>query len=406
MTPPVIRALSLYYLSVSAVIPIHNETPRVAFSETELLPIPILLAPGKQSRSYYVMNVKYLFLNSISAFIALLIIFIIADSCSRSPDQPLKEDFRITIGTVVEPLFERVESANLSATDSRMNVILDTLLILDSPTSNIGPFYVDQGSADLLIIKVWLYDYDYRPLYRIFESVDPGEYPTQDIELQPSQTGFRSGTDVIILRDLPPWDSYGLDSMLVGIGLGTGTSANQFCIYSSSDLPSIEFAPGSDILIISNDQPQGFYNNLFSNLDRITQFAAAGGMILWETCDLAWNYGSYAAAGIDSFPDGIIQRTSYDAINVISDPDLSLIGGLSDTLIGNYASNKYFSGIPDSALIYMKDTENNPTLIGIKYVDGIIFYSGQALEYNFDRRNDYNMGFLLPRIVSYMLGMP
>lgn len=351
------------------------------------------------------MNIKSFSLDRILAFMVLLI-FIIADSCSQSPNQPSNESIMITFGAVAEPLFQRVESAHLSATDSRMNTILDTLFTLESPTGNVGPFYIDPGSADFLTIKVWLYDNNHHPLYRIFESIDLGEYSTEDIELQPSQTGFRSGSKVIILRDLPPWESYGLDSMLVGIGLGAGTSVNQFCIYSSSDLPSIEFAPGSDILIISNDQPQGFYDNLFSNLNRVSQFAAAGGIILWETCDLAWNYGSYAAAGMDSFPDGITQRTSYDTINIISDPDLSLVGGLGDTLIGNYASNKYFSVIPDSALIYMKDSESNPTLIGVKYGDGIILYSGQPLEYNFDRRNDYNMGFLLPRIVNYMLGMP
>ncbi|UCC78871.1 MAG: hypothetical protein JSW64_11380 [Candidatus Zixiibacteriota bacterium] len=352
------------------------------------------------------MNPKPPYLKKIRTFTILLLTSIFTGSCSHNPNQSSKDSVKITFTPVVEPLFERVENAYLSATGSRMNNILDTVFTLDSPAGNIGSLYIDMGSDDRITIRTWFYDENRRPLYRIVESINVSEYSAEGIELQPVQTGFRSGTNVIILRDLPPWDSYGLDSTLAGMGLAVGTGANQFYIYSSSDLPSVEFTPGSDILIISNDQPQGFYNNLFSNLNKVTEFAAAGGTILWETCDLAWNYGSYAAAGIDSFPGGITHRTSYDAINTIFDPDLNLVEGLGDTLLGNYASNKYFSDIPDSAIIYMKDSGGNPTLIELKYGNGIILYSGQPLEYNFDRRNDYNMGFLLPRIISFLLGIP
>ncbi len=352
------------------------------------------------------MNPKPPYFNKIITFTILLITFIITCSCSHNPNRSSRESVRLTFGPVSEPLFERVENAYLSVTDSRMNIILDTVFMVDPSAGNIDSFYIDLGSVDRLTIRTWFYDENCRPLYRIVESIDISEFLTEEIELQPVQSGFRSGTNVIILRDLPPWDSYGLDSTLVGMGLAVGTAANQFYIYSSSDFPSIEFASGSDILIISNDQPQGFYNNLFSNLDKITEFAAAGGTIMWETCDLAWNYGSYAAAGIDSFPGGIRHRTSYDAINTISDPDLYLVNGLGDTLIGNYASNKHFSDIPDSAIIYMKDSDSNPTLVGLKYGNGLFLYSGQPLEYNFDRRIDYNMGFLLPRIISFLLGIP
>ncbi|UCE67273.1 MAG: hypothetical protein JSU85_04470 [Candidatus Zixiibacteriota bacterium] len=289
--------------------------------------------------------------------------------------------------------------------DSEMNIIFDTVFALNPAAGDIASFYLNLHSGEHLVFRTWFYDENRHPLYRAVESVNINEYFPENIILQPVQTGFRSGMNVKILRDLPPWDSYGLDSTLAGIGLTIGTGESQFSVYSSSDLPSIEFAPGADIMIISNDQPQGFYNNLSSNLNIITEFAGSGGTILWETCDLAWNYGSYAIAGIDSFPGGITHRTSYDATNTISDPDLYLVDGLSDTLTGAYASNKHFWEVPDSAIVYMKDSDSNPTLIGLKYGSGIILYSGQPLEYNFDRRNEYNIGFLLPRIIGFLLGI-
>jgi hypothetical protein len=83
-----------------------------------------------------------------------------------------------------------------------------------------------------------------------------------------------------------------------------------------------------------------------------------------------------------------------------------MVGGLEDTLAGIYASNKYLSNVPDSAIIYMTNSTGHPTLVGLRFGYGLIFYSGQPLEYNFDRRDEYSMGFLLPRILHFMLGKP
>jgi hypothetical protein len=119
------------------------------------------------------------------------------------------------------------------------------------------------------------------------------------------QSGYLSGTRVKILRDEPPWDSFALDSTLAEIGLTEGTAGNQFNVCPSFDLPSIDLDSGNDLLIISNDQPQGFYDNLAINMEMVIDFIRAGGTVLWETCDLAWNYGSYAAAGLDTLPGQI-----------------------------------------------------------------------------------------------------
>jgi hypothetical protein len=225
-----------------------------------------------------------------------------------------------------------------------------------------------------------------------------------EIAIPVRQLGFRSALNVKILRDALPWDSYALDSTLAGIGISAGTGTGQYYIFSSADLYSLETDPLNDLLIISNDQPQGFYDLLAANLNIIGAFASGGGVVLWETCDLAWNYGSYAAAGIDSFPGGITQNTHYDFINLAPNHDLLLTGDLADSIRGNYASNKYFFDVPDSAIVYMVNSGGEPTLLALKYGHGTIFFSGQPLEYNFDRRENYDAGLLLPRIIGFMLG--
>jgi len=327
-------------------------------------------------------------------------------SCSHSPNQPTEKNIQISLNAPAEPLFERVNNAYFSVVRPESGIVFDTSFTFDPVSGNIASFNHNLDTGNNFIFRAWLYAQHRQPLYRAVRAVNINENFTSNIVLQLAQSGYQSGSNVKILRDELPWDSYGLDSTLIEIGLTVGTSKDQFSVYSSSELASIELLPDTDLLIISNDQPQGFYDNLSLYIERITVFAAAGGTILWEVCDLAWNYGSYAAAGIDFFPGGISHRTSYDIINTISDPDLYLVDGLGDTLNGVYASNKYFFNIPDSAIVYMENSDGNPTLVGLKFGSGIIFYSGQPLEYNFDRRDDYNMGFLLPRITSFLLGLP
>jgi hypothetical protein len=283
--------------------------------------------------------------------------------------------------------------------------IFDTTFAYEPLFDDIPEFSLDIEPVTEIILRACLYDQDKRPLYNAFKKVELGDNPQIKIDLPFAQSGFNSGSKVKILRDEPPWDSFAIDTALTEMGCSAGTGVNQFYVFPSSDLSLIDLSPGADLLIISNDQPQGFYNDIFSNLHRITEFAEKGGTVLWETCDLAWNYGSYAAAGLDSLPGGIINRTLYDNMNIISDPDLNLTGGLDDTLTGFYASNKYFSGALDSAIVYMKNSGGDPTLIGCKFGYGIIIYSGQPLEYNFDRRDAYNMGSLLPRVMGFILGV-
>jgi hypothetical protein len=327
-------------------------------------------------------------------------------SCSQNPDRSRQGMIEVSFNHVDEPLFDNVNNARFLIRNAEMTTLLDTVLEPGSFFDDGSLFRVDPGSSENLVFNAFFYDQAQRPLYRVYEFVYIFELIPENIILHPRQTGFRSGTVVKVLRDIPPWDSYGLDTTLTGIGLTAGTANGQYTIYSSSDLPSISLIPGIDILIISNDQPQAFYNSLSMNLYGITKFVHDGGTVFWETCDMAWNYGSYADAGLDTFPGGVTQTTMYDTLNTVFDSDYSLTGVMGNTLIGDYASNKRYANLPDSAIVYTLNSVSDPTLIALKFGNGVIFYSGQPLEYNFDRRDNYNIGFLLPRISGFLLGTP
>lgn len=224
------------------------------------------------------------------------------------------------------------------------------------------------------------------------------------VNLVINQAGFSSASSVLIFRDQYPWDSRALDSTLISHGLTTGTGDGQYSVYPSSEMLYAELRPGIDLVIISNDQPQEFYDNYAASAHRFEQFAYDGGTILWCACDMGWNYGSISDAGLE-LPGPVGISYSLDIYNLVTNPGFELIGGLPDTLRGNYASQETFFNLPGGCLTYLTNTNGSPTLVGFAAGDGWIVISGQALEYNYDRRDNYSIGELLPRLIRFLLGI-
>lgn len=325
-------------------------------------------------------------------------------SCSTGSDPYNDDNLLISLQFSREPLMDLASEVNITVFDDENAVIFDTSYSINPYYGNIAPINVHIREETDMTARAWFFDESRRPLYHDQRDIFRAENSTYIAALEMVQSGYSSGTSVRILRDQPPWGSYSLDSVLTGMGFTAGLSGNQFSVCPSSNLSSCSFRPGRDLVVISNDQPQLFYDNLAIYIGNILDFVRAGGTVFWETCDLAWNYGSYAAAGLDTLPGDVTLRTAFDQVNAITNPDLDMVGGLQDSLRGFYASNKYLGNLADSAIIYMKNTAGNPTLVGMRFGEGLIFYTGQPLEYNYDRRDDYEIGVLLPRLIRFMLG--
>jgi hypothetical protein len=218
--------------------------------------------------------------------------------------------------------------------------------------------------------------------------------------------GGGSGTanHVKLFMDSFPWKSDAMVRMLKGNGFAEGTGSKTYEIISSSSMSTVPLIPGTDLVIISNDQTQTFYNNYAASQVRFTSFVNNGGALFWEACDKGWNYGSMETAGL-SLPGNIQANYLIDSYNYVADPNLPLVAGLPLKMDHNYASHEYFTSLPDGTTIYCTGTNKLPTLIEFNFGAGWIIMTGQPLEHQFDRiYGSPDMEILLPAIVSYFTG--
>ena len=216
--------------------------------------------------------------------------------------------------------------------------------------------------------------------------------------------GAGTATHVKLFRDNLPWSSNSMVNMLQSLGFTEGAGPNTYEIIPSDQFATVALVPGQDLIIISNDQSQPFYNNYSASQVRFTNFVYMGGVMFWEACDKGWHNGSIAEAGIVQ-PGNLSTTFDYDYWNYIPNPNLPLVSGLPASMDHNYASHESFSNLPDGTTVYCVDESSNPTLIEFNLGGGWIIVTGQPLEHQYE--NVYgasDMEKLLPRIVSYFTG--
>ena len=216
--------------------------------------------------------------------------------------------------------------------------------------------------------------------------------------------GAGTADHVKLFRDNLPWSNNAMVEMLESLGFTEGVGPNTYEIIPSSQMATEPLEPGKDLVIISNDQNQTFYNNYAASQVRFTNFVYTGGSMFWEACDEGWASGSIVNAGI-VLPGNISTTFDYDYWNYITDPNLPLVAGLPTSMDHNYASHESFSNLPDGTTVYCVDESNNPTLIEFNLGGGWIIISGQPLEHQYKTvYGAADMEKLLPRIVSYFTG--
>lgn len=213
--------------------------------------------------------------------------------------------------------------------------------------------------------------------------------------------GAGTATHVKLFMDDQPWNSNAMIDMLVSLGFTNGTGNDTYEIISSGQMGSVELIPGEDLVIISNDQPQYFYNNYAANEVKFTNFVYMGGSMFWEACDEGWNDGSINSAGI-TLPGNISITYDEDYYNYVVNQNLPLVAGLPDEMDHNYASHEYFSNLPDGSIIYCVNSNSKPTLVEFNLGEGWLLMTGQPLEHQYEYiYGNPDMEELLPRIVGY-----
>lgn len=216
--------------------------------------------------------------------------------------------------------------------------------------------------------------------------------------------GAGTATHVKLFRDNLPWDSNSMIAMLESLGFTEGTGPNTYEIINSSQFSTVPLIPGEDLIIISNDQNQTFYNNYAAAQVRFTNFVYMGGSMFWEACDQGWAQGSMASAGV-VLPGNIETHFDYDYMNYVTNQNLPLVSGLPSQMDHNYASHESFVNLPDGTTIYCVSESNEATLIEFNLGGGWIIVTGQPLEHQYENiYGNSDMEELLPRIVAYFTG--
>ena len=215
--------------------------------------------------------------------------------------------------------------------------------------------------------------------------------------------GAGTATHIKLFRDNLPWDSNAMIDALEDIGFTEGQGPHTYEIIESAEMVTVPLIPGEDLVIISNDQNQDYYNNYAASQIRFRNFVHTGGSMFFGACDHGWASGSILDAGI-VLPGNITITHVNDTTNFVAQLGLPLVDGLPETLEGNYASHENFTDLPDGTIVYCRDTIKRATLVEFNLGAGWIIVTGQPLEWGYDRRESYSIGLVLPRVISHFTG--
>ncbi len=335
----------------------------------------------------------------LSIFLPMLIVGLIAMSSCKKEDEIKTVTVSINLPdggarALIASVTLRVTAPNYEGFEQTRNV---------TPTTMVVTFEVQLTGDNTYTFFVTARDSNGAILY--WGRVEAGANATNlQINIEPAAQG--SANHIKIFRDNLPWSSTAMDSMLASQGYTEGTGENQYEILNSTDFDTVTLRVGTDLVIITNDQAQEFYNRYAQNMQKFNNFVQAGGVIFWEACDRGWQNGSILEAGI-TLPGGVNVDSTYvyDNYNILYNSTYELVAGLPDTLYGTYSSHETFVNLPQNTQIFTLNLrENKPTLVLYNYGLGWLMVTGQPLEYTYDRLPEQTTGLLLPRVVNFLLG--
>jgi hypothetical protein len=207
---------------------------------------------------------------------------------------------------------------------------------------------------------------------------------------------------VLLFRDNLPWDSNATVTVLESLGFTEGVGPNTYRLVGSEEMHTVPLNPQEDLVFISNDQVQAFYDRYAASRVRFANFVLQGGTMFWGASDMGWAEGSMQLAGVD-LPGNVVTTFGLSTWNYVVDSSLPLVAGLPLSMDHNYASHERFSSLPSGSTIYLVDEESQPTLIEYSFGAGWVIASGLPLEHQYERvYGAYDLEQLLPRIVSYV----
>jgi hypothetical protein len=204
------------------------------------------------------------------------------------------------------------------------------------------------------------------------EGVDSAT-PPPDYVRKPSSTVFAGGP-VLVFIDVFPWGLDSLFQVLVANNI-------PFDVATSDLMGTIDLSQ-YEVVFLSSDQWQPFYDNYNARRTRFVDYVQGGGL-LWVGA-AAWgaNGGSFDGAIL---PGGMTVRGPvFESLNDVLDASHPTMQGVPNPFSGTYASHAAFENLPGSARVIARGSQTDlPTLVEYDVGAGRVLALGQTLEFGF-----------------------
>jgi hypothetical protein len=162
------------------------------------------------------------------------------------------------------------------------------------------------------------------------------------------------GGPVLVFQDALPWDSAALTEVL---------TANQipFDTATSSAMGTADLS-GYEVVLLANDQPQGFYTSYDANRARFEDYVQSGGFLWVGAAAWGFNGGDFNGGVL---PGGAtVQGPAIEDVNDVVDTAHPTMQAIPDPFTGTAASHAAFADLPAGAnVIATGQGSGLPTLV-------------------------------------------
>jgi subtilisin family serine protease len=213
----------------------------------------------------------------------------------------------------------------------------------------------------------------------------PAGYAARAVE--PAVDGGR----VLVLMDELPW---GVDSLTAVLDLMGIT----YDMAGSGELPGLDLA-GYEVVFVSNDQPQRFYDVLADQVGALEGYVNGGGYLWLGVAGWGWNGGE--PDGLPLPGGGSVSGPDLWESNEVTAPDHPIAVGLPSPFFGQYASHSTIAGHPDGTVIAVTPV-GDTTLVEYDLGSGRVLVLAQPVEWGWAFGED--SGIILANGVPVAVG--
>ncbi|MCA6214547.1 pyrolysin [Thermococcus bergensis] len=181
-----------------------------------------------------------------------------------------------------------------------------------------------------------------------------------------------TGKKVLILKNVDAWNSNANEQILTELGVSYDVmTASQLSSLAASDLINTY-----DMILITSDQNQVFYNDLGPQMPKLEEFVKAGKVLQIHAANWGWHGGRWTTP----LPAGV------EIVNSYSNYEYMVKNGT--WLYSTYSSHGYLINVPTGAEIITVQGDGStpdyskPSTIIYSFGSGRVMASGLTFEYS------------------------